>query len=94
MCMDVLPACMSLCISSMPGAQKGQRNLIRFYGTGVTDGCEELCGSWKWNPGPLERQPVLLIIKPSLQPPPVPFKIRFMWGGKQYLEEVCNLIKR
>jgi hypothetical protein len=33
----------------------------------ITDGCESPCGSWELNPGPLEKQPVLLTTEPSLQ---------------------------
>jgi hypothetical protein len=29
--------------------------------------CEPLCGSWELNAGPLEEQPGLLIVEPSLQ---------------------------
>lgn len=37
-------------------------------GTRVTDGCEPPCGDWESNSGPLQRQPVLVIAEPSLQP--------------------------
>jgi hypothetical protein len=37
-------------------------------GTGVADGCELPCGSWKLNLDLLEEQPVLLTNEPSLQP--------------------------
>jgi hypothetical protein len=33
----------------------------------VTDSCEPPCGCWELNPGPLEEQPVVLTIEPSLQ---------------------------
>jgi len=34
----------------------------------ITDGYEAPCGCWELNSGPLEKQSVLLTIKPSLQP--------------------------
>lgn len=36
--------------------------------TGVTDGCEPLCGSWELNPGSVEEQPVVLTAEPSTAP--------------------------
>ena len=35
---------------------------------GVTDSCELPCGCWESNPGPLEEQPVLFTVEPSLRP--------------------------
>ena len=32
------------------------------------DGCEPPCGCWELNSGPLEEQPVLSTVEPSLQP--------------------------
>ena len=54
-------------VSSMP-AQYLQRSEegIRFPGTGVTDGCEPLCGCRESNLGSLEEQPVPLIVEPYL----------------------------
>ena len=52
MCIDVLPACISV---------------LRVLGSGVTGSCELPCGCWELNPGPLEDQPVLSIAEPSLQ---------------------------
>ena len=34
----------------------------------ITDSCEPHCGCWELNPGPLEKQPVLLPAEPPLQP--------------------------
>ena len=34
----------------------------------ITDGCEQPCGCWELNSGPLEEQSVLLTTEPSLQP--------------------------
>ena len=42
---------------------------VRFPGAAVTDGCEQTCGCWESNLGPLEGQPELLTAVPSLQPP-------------------------
>jgi hypothetical protein len=38
----------------------------RFLGTGITDGSEPPCRCWELNLGPLEEQPLLLTIEPSL----------------------------
>ena len=35
------------------------------------DGCEQPCGCWELNSGPLEEQPALLTADPSLQLPHV-----------------------
>ena len=35
---------------------------------GITDSCELPCGCWELNLGPLEKQSLLLIDEPSLQP--------------------------
>ena len=40
---------------------------VRSSGIGVTDGDELPCGCWESNLDPLEEQPVLLTIEPSLQ---------------------------
>jgi hypothetical protein len=44
---------------------------VIFPGTGVIDSCEQPCGCWDLNLGPLEEQPVLLTAKSSLQPPTI-----------------------
>jgi hypothetical protein len=36
-------------------------------GVGVIDGCEQPCGEWEPNPGPLNEQQVLLTTEPFLQ---------------------------
>jgi hypothetical protein len=41
---------------------------FRSPGTGVTGGCELPCECWEMNPGPLEEQPVLLVIESWLYP--------------------------
>ena len=38
----------------------------RYPGTGVIDNCKLPCGYWELNLGPLEEQPVLLTVEPSL----------------------------
>jgi hypothetical protein len=43
-------------------------NLKRNYSPNFTDGCEQPCGCWELNSGPLEEQSVLLTTEPSLQP--------------------------
>ena len=45
----------------MPAGQKRVPDLIR-------DGCEQPCGCWDLNSGPLDEQLVLLTTEPSLQP--------------------------
>lgn len=36
-----------------------------FLGTGIRNGCEPTCGSWKLNPDPLDEQPVFLTAQSS-----------------------------
>lgn len=40
---------------------------VGFPGTGVADSCELPSGCRGWNPGPLEKQPVILTTELSLQ---------------------------
>lgn len=40
--------------------------VIRSSGTGITDRCQLPCEFWDLNPGPLEKQSVLLTAEPSL----------------------------
>ena len=35
---------------------------IRSPGTGAPDPCEPPWGCWEWDPGPMEEQPVLLLL--------------------------------
>jgi hypothetical protein len=51
------PACLYVCDG------------VRSPGTGIIDSYELPCGCWELNPYPLEKQPVFLPIKPTLQPP-------------------------
>lgn len=34
----------------------------------LTEGCEQPCGGWEFNLGPLQKQQVLISAQPSLQP--------------------------
>lgn len=45
-------ACMSLCTTCAHGPHRGQKS-VQSPRTGITDGCEPLCGCWEWKPGPL-----------------------------------------
>lgn len=68
MCMVVLPACMSVhCINALCPWRPEED--IGSLWTGVSDGCETLCGFWKLNQDPLQEQQILLTTEPSLQPP-------------------------
>jgi hypothetical protein len=53
MCVGVLPACRS----------------VRIRSPALECSCELSRGYWELNLGPLEEQPVLLSVEPSLQPP-------------------------
>ena len=56
MCMGVLLPCMSMyCV--LAWCWWRPEEAIRSPGTGVTDGCEQLCGCWDSNPNPLKKQP-------------------------------------
>ena len=62
----VLSVCMSeqhLC----PWCPWNPEEGVQLPRTGVTDGCELLCGCWETNPGPLQEQPLFLTAEPSLQ---------------------------
>ena len=72
MCTAVLSACVSLYeICWVPvEARRGPTSPW----TGVTGGCEPLCGCWELNPGPLEEQLVLFncrAISPAPEHPKV-----------------------
>ena len=57
----ILCALVCLCVCLCEG--------VRSPGTGVTDSFELLCGCWKLNSGPLEKQSVLITTEPSHQSP-------------------------
>jgi hypothetical protein len=44
----------------------------------ITDGCEQPCGCWDLNSGPLEDYSVLVTTEPSLRPGPDLFKVSFL----------------
>jgi hypothetical protein len=48
---------------------------VGLLATGVTESCELWGGCWELNPGPLEKQPVLLTTESSPQPPPKVLKV-------------------
>ena len=61
-------AYMSVCVPYVYLVSMEARRGHWIPGTGVTDGCELLCGSWDLNMSLLEVQPVLLTAEPSLLP--------------------------
>lgn len=54
----ILAFCLHMCLCEV----------VRFPGTGIADSCELLRGCWESDPGPLEKQAVLLTTDPSMQP--------------------------
>lgn len=62
--MNVFPPCMSVYRMCDLGTQKSIES-VTFTGTGGINVCEQLCGCWKMNPGPLQEQEVLLPAKSS-----------------------------
>jgi hypothetical protein len=68
MCMSVVPTCMQ--VHHICAWHPWRPEDIRSPGTGVTDGCELLCGCWELKLGPLEEQAVLLTGELS---PPISF---------------------
>ena len=67
MCMGGCLACMYVCAPCARSAWACRGHQIT--SPGVTDDYELPCGYWKLNPGPLEDQPMLLIMEASLQTP-------------------------
>lgn len=68
--MGILYACMSYvvyCLGSW--CPKRSEGGIGYLGTGVTEGCESLCGCWELSPCPLDEQSEVLTGEPSLQTP-------------------------
>ena len=49
-------------------AQRALKKGVRSVGSRVINGYEPSLGCWETNPDPLEKEPVLLITEPSLQP--------------------------
>jgi hypothetical protein len=62
-----LPVCMSVRYVHAWCPQRSNKD-IKPLGTGVTDGCELPCRCQEQDPGPLQKQQMLLISEPSLQP--------------------------
>jgi hypothetical protein len=67
MCVDVLPACMSMYHLQWLELMEARREL-ESPGSEVIDGCEPLCGCWESNLDPLEEQRVLSTAECPLQP--------------------------
>lgn len=65
MCRGVLPTCISVFHLYVYCPHRPE-NGIRCPGTGVTDGCEQLCGCWKSDLGLLEEHAILLTMESSL----------------------------
>ena len=63
------PKCMCMCTMCMQYLRKPEEG-TRSSGTGVTDGCESLCGCWEPNTGLLEKQPTLLTYWAVISPTP------------------------
>ena len=68
MCVDALPAYMSVHHMCAWCPQKPEEG-VRSPGTGGTDGCELLCGSWEWNADSLQEQQVILPVVGKLALP-------------------------
>jgi hypothetical protein len=58
----------SISVYHMRAVPLEARECVGSSGTGITDGCELPCGSWELNPGPLEKQPVLLTLSDLSSP--------------------------
>lgn len=55
---------------------------VRSPGTRVIDSCEQPCGSWEMNMGPLQEQPVILtLLNLSLQPKTKVFKFQIIMAN-------------
>lgn len=63
--MSILFVCMSTtCVQCLQQPEEG----VTTPGTGVNDGCEPPCRCLELNLSPLEKQQVLIMAKPFLQP--------------------------
>jgi hypothetical protein len=49
---------------------------VRFPRSGFTDGCELPFGYWEPHPSPLQEQPMLSTVQPSLQSPKFTSRLR------------------
>jgi hypothetical protein len=52
----------TVCVQCPPRLEEG----VGTPRTGTTDGCKFSCGCWESNFDPLEEQPMLLMLEPSL----------------------------
>lgn len=52
----------------------------------LTDSCELSYGCWQLNPGPMEKQSLLLTADPSLQPMSLQLSFFFSFFHKHFLE--------
>jgi hypothetical protein len=59
-------ACVDVCVVYVSSAYGDQKRKLEAPETGVTCGCELPYGCWELNLGPLQEQPVLLTMEPSL----------------------------
>lgn len=66
-CMSILLACMSVCHMPAQNPGRSEQN-FGSPGTGVTNGCELLCGYIKLTSVPLQEQEVLLTTEQYLRP--------------------------
>lgn len=64
--MDILSACVSVCHLCAWHLQRPDKG-IRSPGSGITDGCDWLCGCWELKLSPLEEQQALLSPSPFLK---------------------------
>lgn len=62
MCVSVLTACMYVHCMHARGGQKRALELL------ILDHCDQSCGFWRLNPGPLKESNVLSTTESSLQP--------------------------
>lgn len=79
--MDILPLCVCVCTTCGPCLYSRRPEDPLDLVLQTTD-CEPPCGCWESHLGPLDEQRVLLITRPSLQPPKKYFKNEFYvtWG--------------
>lgn len=77
-------ACGFACVSGACGGQKWVSGALELE---LQTACEPPCGCWDFNPGPLEKQPVLLAAKSSLQALPLLKNEQSVcWRVQVYLE--------
>ena len=65
LCLDVLPACMSVYNIHVWCPRRPVEG-DRYPGTGAADSCELSCGCWELNLGPLEEQPLPVLLATEL----------------------------